>query len=141
MLAVLDPAVHVDAAAATGIALDRGVGIHHVEFFGPLAHLELVTRHDGHLREQRARRLPALGASAHVIVRRLGANLNFHGIARALAGERASSKARRARLYAIVDRWMNGNLCHTRSSLVCRRHRAVPWRFTTFLRPRHANEI
>src|SRR5262245_65550050 len=87
MLGVLDAAVHVHAAIPAGVSLNGGVGIHDLELFSVLGHTELVARHNGDLREQGARRLPALGASTDVIIGALGRHAHLDGIARAFAHE------------------------------------------------------
>ena len=68
MVLVLDAAVHVHAAAVAGMALDRRAWRRRPSACAPLAvTLELVARHDRDHREQRAGRLPALGAAAGVV--------------------------------------------------------------------------
>src|SRR2546425_9479498 len=88
MLRVLDAAVHVHAAIPAGVPLNGGVGIHDLELVGVLGNTELVARHNGDLREQCARGLPAFGASTDVIIGALGRNAYLDGIARAFARER-----------------------------------------------------
>ena len=141
VLGIFDAPVHMHATPRAGVPLDRRVGIHDLQFLGTLADVQLVAWHNGDLRERGASRLPALGASADVIVRRLGTDADLNGIARALAHQRPARKARCAGSHAIVDCRMNGNLRHRRSSLMSRRRVVAPWRLTTFLRPSHANEI
>src|SRR5205809_7793912 len=68
MLRVLDAAIHVHAAIFAGVPLDGRIGIHDLELVCILGNTQLVARHNRHLREQRAFRLPAFGASAYVII-------------------------------------------------------------------------
>ena len=68
MLGVLDPPVHVDAAALAGIALDGGARIDDGEFVAVLRHRQVGARHHGDDGEDRAGRLPALGAAAGMVV-------------------------------------------------------------------------
>ena len=77
MLCVLDAAVHVHAAIPTGVPLNGGIGIHDFEPVGILGNTELVARHNGDLREQCARGLPAFGASTDVIIGALGRNAHL----------------------------------------------------------------
>src|ERR1700726_3859045 len=131
MLGILDAAVHVNTALTAGVALNGRVRIDDGELLRILAHAQLVARHYGDLREQRARGLPAFGASAHVIVGALTSDTHRDGVARAFALQRAPRKARRARLHTIVYCGMNGDLCHGMSSqtwpteLLLRRSRPV----------------
>src|SRR5262245_22822228 len=59
---VLDPAIHVHAAAGAGIALDRRARVDDLQLVGALCDLHLVFPDHGDDGERRARRLPALGA-------------------------------------------------------------------------------
>src|SRR6516165_5816974 len=102
MLVVLDAAVHVHAAIPAGVPLNGGGGIYDLELVGILGHTELVARHNGDLREQCARGLPAFGASTDVIIGALGRNAHLAGIARAFANERAPREVRRAGTHAVV---------------------------------------
>src|SRR5262249_52036266 len=88
MLCVLDAAVHVHAAIPAGVPLNGGIGIHDFELVGALGNTELVARHNGNLRKQCARGLPAFGASTDVIIGTLGRDAHLDGIARAFAHER-----------------------------------------------------
>src|SRR5882762_126451 len=96
MLGVLDPAIHMHTAFGAGVPLNGGIGIHDLQLRGILADADLVARHNGDLREHCPCRLPAFGASAHVIVGALSANAHNDRIARALALERPTRKARRS---------------------------------------------
>src|SRR5215471_2705595 len=97
MLGVLDAAVHVHAAISAGAPLNGCVSIHDLELVGILGHTELVARHNGDLREQCARGLPAFGASTNVIIGALGRNAHLDGIARAFANERAPPRSSASR--------------------------------------------
>src|ERR1700720_3142653 len=131
MFRILDAAVHVNTALTAGMALNGRVGIDDGELLRILAHAQLVARHYGDLREQRARGLPAFGASAHVVIGALTSDTHLDGIACAFALQGAAREARRARLHAIVYCRMNGDLCHGMSSqtrpteLLLRRSRPV----------------
>src|SRR5262249_55502419 len=65
------------------------------------------TRHNGDLREQCARGLPAFGASTNVIIGALGRNAHLDGIARAFARECPSREVRRAGPHTVVHCRMN----------------------------------
>src|ERR1700730_1919833 len=112
MLRVLDPAVHVNPAPSAGIALNGRVGIYDLELLGVISHAQLVARHHGDLREQRALGFPAFGASAYVIVRALTRDAHLDGIACAFALQRATRKLRGARFDAFISGGMDGDLCH-----------------------------
>src|SRR6266576_1679893 len=107
MLCVLDAAIHVHPAIFAGVPLDGRVGIHGLELVGTLGNTELVARHNRDLREQRALRLPALGASTDVIIGALRRNAHLYGITRALAHKRPSREVRRAGFHTVVHSWMN----------------------------------
>ena len=92
MLVVVDPAVHVHAATGARVALDRRFRVDHAELRLVRRDLELVARNDTDLREQRAYRLPALRATADVIVRNLRADRHRHLLRTAFALERAPRK-------------------------------------------------
>src|SRR5262245_30499853 len=79
MRSVLDAAIHVDAAIFAGVPLDGRIGIHDLELVGVLGNTQLAARHNRDLREHCARGLPALGASAYVIVGALGRNGHLDG--------------------------------------------------------------
>src|SRR5215469_11676863 len=68
VILVLDPAVHVHAAARAGVALDRGVGVDDLQLLRARGHGDLVARQHRHQREERPLRLPALAAAADVAV-------------------------------------------------------------------------
>jgi hypothetical protein len=68
---VLDPAIHVYAALFAGMPLDGCLGIDDRKFVPVRLYVQVFTRDDGNLREERPFRLPAFGAAAHMIVRAL----------------------------------------------------------------------
>src|SRR5438034_10020522 len=107
MLRILDAAVHVHAATGARVPLDGRIGVHDFELFGIVRDTQLVTRHNGNLREQRAFGLPAFSASAYVIIGALRRNAHLDGIARALASKRPSREVRRTGSEAIVHCRMN----------------------------------
>src|SRR5262245_5574126 len=93
MFGVLDAAVDVHAAILASVSLNGGVGVHDLELFGILGHTELVARHNGDLREQGARGLPAFGAPTDVIIGALRCNAHLNGITRAFAHKPPSSES------------------------------------------------
>ena len=106
MSLVLDAPVHVHAAVLAGMALDGRLGIDDRQLVGVRDDLQPLARHDCHLREKGALRLPALGAAAHMVVRGLPRDLHFHLVVRALAPKRAAGEVLRRRLDSIVHSWM-----------------------------------
>jgi hypothetical protein len=101
MFGVLDPAVHMYAAALAGVTLNSGVGIDDHELARVFRHRQLVARHHRHYREERTRRLPALRAAASMIVGGLRIDRDFDRILRAFADECAAGKIFRTRLDAM----------------------------------------
>src|SRR5258706_2408420 len=106
VLVVLYAAIQVYAAAGTGMALDRRVGVDDLQFVAVLGDADLVTRNNRDDRKIGALGLPALGAAAGMIVRGLRTNADFDGIRRALADQCSARKILVARLDAVVYRWM-----------------------------------
>src|SRR4030095_4891706 len=101
-----DASVHVYAAAVAGMALDRGAAIDHGELLAVGGHAYVVLRHDGDHGEHRARRLPALGAAAGVVVSDVALDGDGDGIRGAVAAERAALEFLVAGLDALVYRRM-----------------------------------
>ena len=79
-------------------------------------HGHIVSRNHRHDRKGRALRLPALGATAGMIVRDVALDADLDRPVLAFADKRAAGKAARTLLYATINRWvdMNG---HWTSSL------------------------
>src|SRR5262249_15510092 len=92
VLGVLDATIHVHAAPRAGVALDRRIAVHDLEFVGTFADRKLVARYNRHLRELRASRLPALGAATDVVVGGLRGDTDLDGTAGALAHQGAPGK-------------------------------------------------
>src|SRR6185436_6336294 len=102
MALVLDAPVHVHAAFLAGITLDRRLGIDNRELLAVRFHADLVARHDRDLREERALRLPALGAAADVVVRGLRPDRHLDPVLRAVAPERPTCEIRRRGFQATI---------------------------------------
>src|SRR5947209_6997757 len=107
MLGVLDATVHVHAALAASVTLDGGIGIDDLELVRIFRDSKLVASHHRDLREHRAGRFPAFGASAYVIEGGLRGDGHLYGVARTFALKRAAREARRALLDPIIDCGMN----------------------------------
>ena len=107
MFGVLDPAVHVNAAAFAGVALNGSSGIDDRELVRVFGHRQLIARDDRHDREQCARRLPTLGAAAGVIVGGLRVDRDFDRILRAFAEQSTAGKILGCGLDAVIHRRMN----------------------------------
>src|SRR4030095_5198690 len=82
----------------------------------------LVAWHDRDLGEQRARRLPALGAPAHMVVGTLAINRYRHLLVRAVADQRAAREVLSRRFHSLINRRMYGNR-HCYFLLLCNLHR------------------
>ena len=104
---VFDPAEHVHTATGAGMALDRRIGIDDLQLLLVRGDLELVAGNHGNLGEQGAFRLPALAATAGVVVRGLGADRHFDLFRSTLATQHAPFKARQRRQYSGVYRRVN----------------------------------
>ena len=119
VLGVLDAPEHVDAAGLARVPLDRRIGIHHGELVGVLGDRELVAGNDRHDREQGTFGLPALGATAGVVMRGLRLDLDLHGLGRALTNERATGEVVTARFDAVIHGGMDRNCATHVRLLVC----------------------
>src|SRR4029077_366459 len=106
MTGVLDAPVHVHAATAAGMSLDGGAGIDHCELLPVRRDAEIVLGDHGHHGKHRARRLPALGAAAGVVVRHVALAADGDRATAILTGERSALEFLGARLDALVDRRM-----------------------------------
>src|SRR5688572_7998146 len=106
MAGVLDASVHVDTAAAAGMALDGGAGVDDVELLPVGRDAQVVPGDHGHDGEQRTGGLPALGAAAGMVVRDVALDADGHRLAGAVTGERAALELLVARLDALVYRRM-----------------------------------
>src|SRR5574341_2220100 len=84
MLVVIDASVHMHAAILACVSLDDRLGVHRGKFVSIRAYLEVVPRHHRHLREQRAGRFPALGATAYMVVGALAFDRHRNFFVRAL---------------------------------------------------------
>ena len=100
---VFDAAIHVHAAAAAGVTLDRGRLIDDGQFVAVGRNADLISGDNGYLGKQGAFRFPAFAASARMIVRGLRAYRHFNAIRRAVTVESAAGKTVAAGLNAIVD--------------------------------------
>src|SRR4030095_7729007 len=125
MLLVLDASVHVHAATFTGAPFDDRVRIYDRQLVLIGRYTDLVAWHDRDLGESRPRRLPALGAPAHMVVGTLAINRYRHLLVRAVADQRAAREVLSRRFHALINRRMYGNrhclfllLCNLRSNMV-----------------------
>jgi len=115
MVLVLDPAIHVNAAFAAAMALDRGGFVHHFQLVAVFQYLDRVTRHDRDLTEGRAIGLPAPGAAADMVVGGLAPDPDLDRVAGAMAGQRSAGKAGTALFHAVIDVRVNPDpvgMCH-----------------------------
>lgn len=87
-------AVKREASVEAGdtIAFLYGTGVNNAQLFSMGSDTDLVARHHGDLREQRAFRLPALGAAACVVVRSLAGDGDFDLVAAAFAQQLAAGE-------------------------------------------------
>src|SRR5215211_338257 len=106
---VLDASVHVRAAAPAGVSLDRRRGIDDLQLVAVLEHRHVFARHNGNHREGRPVGFPAFGAAAGVIVGDIALDADLDRPVLAFAYQGAATKAARALLYAVVNRWVDMN--------------------------------
>src|SRR5262245_16163519 len=125
MLFILDASVHMHPATFAGVSLDDCVRIHDRQLVLIGSYTNLVAWHDRDLGEQCARRLPALGAPAHMVVATLAINRYRHLLVRAVADQRAAREVLSRRFHALIYRRMYGNrhclfllLCNLPSNMV-----------------------
>jgi hypothetical protein len=110
MFRIFDAAVHMNAAAAAGMALNCGRGIDNLQLIAIRRHLNLIPRDHGDNREKISRRLPALRTTAGMIMGRLRAYRHRDGVVFAFANERAARKIRLTGLNSIIHRGMDANV-------------------------------
>lgn len=77
---IFDAAVHVHTAAAAAVTLDRGRLIDNGQFVAIGGHAQAVSCDNGYLRKQGPFGLPALAASARMIVSGLRAYRHLNSI-------------------------------------------------------------
>src|SRR6185437_680146 len=118
MALVLDAAIHMRAAGLAGIALNYCGRIDDLQLLAVFEHRHVLARHYGDDRENRAFRLPALGAAAGVVVRDVALDADLDRLVLAFADERSAAEVARALLHAAIDRWMETN-AHRSILLVC----------------------
>lgn len=92
MFGVLDPAIHMRAAACAGMSLDWSGFIHDLQLFSMCCDLNLIPANHSHLAEYRSVRLPAFGATTHVVMSRLRADFDLDLITGAFAVQRSSGE-------------------------------------------------
>ena len=80
LTAIVFVTIHVHAAAAAGVTLDRCRLIDNGQFVAVGRHADLISGDNGYLGKQGAFRLPALAESASMIVRGLRAYRHFNTI-------------------------------------------------------------
>src|SRR4051794_3669539 len=119
MVLVVDAPVHVHTALLARVALDRGARIGHLQLLLVGRDREVGARRHRNLREERAGGLPALRATAYVIVCALALYRNGHLLVGAFAIQRASGEIGGGGLQSVIDlrmnRWCVG---HVKSSVV-----------------------
>ena len=82
---VFDAAKHVHAAGLAGVALDRGLRVNHLQFFGVRSDMQRVARDNTHDGKNSAAGLPAFAATAGVVVGNLGVHAHLDGVLGAMA--------------------------------------------------------
>jgi hypothetical protein len=102
----------VHTTLRAGVPLNGGVGVDDLQFFGVLGDAKLVAWHNCDLREQRPRRFPALGASAHMIVCALARYAHLNRIGCAFAVQRTARKVGGRGFQTVIYCRMNWYLCH-----------------------------
>lgn len=100
---LLDAAKHVDAALLAHVALDRHARVEHVELVGVGHHLDEGPGHGADNGEERALGLPALCATAGVVLHDVFAHFDLHWVVGAVALESASRETVVALDNAVVD--------------------------------------
>lgn len=103
---LLDAAVEVDTAVLARVSKDDGVRVDDVELALVGSHLEVVLWDDANDGKKAALGLPALGASAGVVVQDVAFNGDLDGVSGAVASEDASSEVLLALGKAIVNEWV-----------------------------------
>ena len=115
MAAVLDAAIHMNAAALAGMPLNGGGGIHDRKFVRVRRDADIIARHHRDLREQGAFGLPALRAAAGMIVSDLPLDRHLNGVLVAMEGKRPAREIRRAGFYTLIDGRVDlDRACHLR---------------------------
>src|SRR5215475_15450417 len=109
MVLVLDAAVHMRAAGLAGVALDHGRRIDDLQLIAIFEHGQVLTWHDRDHRENGARRLPAFGATAGMVVGDVALDADLDRLVLAFADQRPAGKAAGAFLYTAVNRWVELN--------------------------------
>jgi hypothetical protein len=102
-MVTFDGAIHVHAAFDASVALDEGGAVDNLEFVAIFDDLDMVVRRHGDNRKYGARRLPALGAAASVVMGDIALDGDLDGIVGAFAGQCAAGKIGATRLYAVID--------------------------------------
>jgi hypothetical protein len=85
---------------------DHRVRIDHFELVAVLEYCDCVMRHDAHHRKDRPRRLPALGATAGMVVQNLALDSNLHRPIGASADKRPAGKGGIGGVGPAVEHWM-----------------------------------
>src|SRR5690242_2704729 len=116
---VLDAAVHVGAAGLAGIALDHRRGIDDLQLVAVFEDRHVLARDHGDDREGRARRLPAFGAAASMIMSDVALDADLDRPVLAFADQGAATEAAGALLHAVVNRWVELNVHALSSSVWC----------------------
>src|SRR3982751_720507 len=88
----LDRPVHMDAAGLAGMALNQRVGVDDCELVAIFENRDAVMRSDGNDRKGRAGGLPALRATAGVIVGDAAGDLDLNRLVGAVADEDAAAE-------------------------------------------------
>jgi hypothetical protein len=109
----------MDTAVPAGVTLDNGFRVHDLKLLFIICDLDFVDRNDTDDAEDRSFWLPALRATAGVIVKDVGAKRHFYRMAVAFAMELAPRHVWVAFLEAIVDQWMQreAHVCSSSSKV------------------------
>ena len=108
---LLDAPVHVGAAVLAGVADDDGFGVDGLEFGFVGCDGEVVAGDYADDAEEGAVGFPAFGAAAGVVELDVGIELNFDGVAGALALDFAAGLVGVAFCDAVVDEGVDGGHC------------------------------
>lgn len=100
---LLDAAEHVNTAVAAGVSLDGSILVDDGELVTIGSDLDLVAGDDGNDGEESALRLPALGASAGVVVQDLAVEGDLDGVGRALAANLSAGEVVGALCEAVLE--------------------------------------
>ena len=96
-------------AGFAGMALDRRRRVDNLQLVAVLDHFHSITRDHGDDGEGRSCGLPALGATAGVVVGHIARDGDLDRPVRAFAEKGAAGETAGPLLYAAIDRWVDMN--------------------------------